>query len=515
MQPFLPRLTFLALLGAAFSSASSADTAQGSDALPLGSRRELFVDDSLIEKFVGATALRLHPPTAQEIAIKFDQLWEGNASGYMTVMRDGDPLRMIYRGHRMIWTEKRMRMANSPVVCYAESRDGLTWSKPNLGLFAWRGPGAKEMRDPKANNIVWPGSTEANTFVPFLDTRPGCPADEKFKAVGGVQKTGLLLFKSPDAIHWTKVSDKPIFTGGTLDSMNTVCWDAERNRYVLYFRAFAGGELGKGLRLIGMAHSPDLHSWSEPVLLEYPGSPPQQMYTNQIAPYLRAPHIWMGFPTRYVDRPMTDQLRSLEPTALRAELTAAYARIGSDLTDGVFMSSRDGVRFRRWDEAFLRPGPQAEGRWMYGDNYQNYGLYETKSSTAGAPNEISMLFSEGYWREELACARRYSMRLDGFVSLNAPFSGGEVITKPLTFTGSELTVNYATSAAGSLRVEIQDSSGNPFPGFSLADTGELVGDSVEQAIHWKNGANLGALAGKPLRLRFVLKDADLYSFVFK
>ena len=214
---------------------------------------------------------------------------------------------------------------------------------------------------------------------------------------------------------------------------------------------------------------------------------------------------------------MTDQLRSLQPVKLRAELTAAYARVGSDLSDGLFMSSRDGIRFHRWDEAFLRPGPEAgasRSNWMYGDNYQGYGLFETASRIDGAPNEISMLFSEGYWREGESRLRRYTLRLDGFVSVQAPFHGGEVVTKPVVFDGDELQINYSTSAAGSARVELQDASGNPLSGFALDDCIESIGDSVQQTVRWKSGHDVGRMAGQPVRLRFALKDADLYSFQF-
>lgn len=480
------------------------------DPIDVGSRRELFVDDHLIESLIGAR-LVLHRPQAHEVAMKFDQPWEGNTSGYVTVMRDGDLLRMIYCGHRMIWDSGRLLMSHSPVVCYAESRDGITWKKPELRLFAWRGKDADKLSDPLANNMVWPGSSESGTFVPFLDTRPGCPESEKFKAVGGVHKTGLFLFTSPDAIHWTK-SEEAIFKRGALDSMNVVFWDSQAKRYVLYYRTVVDG-----LRSIAMTTSPDLHDWLESVPLEYPGSPPQQMYTNQIAPYPRAPHILMGFPTRYTARAMTDQLRSLPPKTLRGELADAYARVGSDLTDGVFMSSRDGVRFRRWDEAFLRPGPQAgpgSSRWMYGDNYQNYGLFETASNIDGAPSELSMLFSEGYWQDAETRLRRYSIRLDGFVSVQALYAGGEVITKPLRFAGDKLKINYETSAAGSVRVELQTADGQPIDGFALDDCPEIIGDHVDHIVRWKGGSNLAELAGTAVRLRVVLKDADLYSLRF-
>lgn len=498
------RLTFTLLIVAVARPALAGET------INIGSRRELFVDRYLIDK-LDAARLTLHHPQPREVAIRFDQPWEGNTSGYPTVMRDGELFRMIYGGHRMIWESGKLQMSHSPVVCYAESRDGITWTKPHLRKFPLLGQMAKQVSDPLANNIVWPGSPYSGTFVPFLDARPGCPASEKFKAVGGNYKTGLHLFTSPDAIQWTK-SEEAIFKQGALDSMNVVFWDPREEKYVLYYRTVV-----EGMRSISMATSPDLRTWSEPVALEYPGSPRQQMYTNGIQSYHRARHLRFGFPTRYTARQMTDELRSLEPVKLRAELTAAYARVGSDLTDGLFMSSRDGIRFHRWDEAFLRPGPEAgasRSNWMYGDNYQSYGLFETASEIEGAPNEISMLFSEGYWRDGESRLRRYTIRLDGFVSVQAPFSGGEVLTKPLVFGGDELHINFSTSAAGSVRVEIQDAAGKTISGHALEDSIEMVGDSVERTVRWAHGDDVSNIVGQPVRLRFVLKDADLYSFQF-
>jgi hypothetical protein len=102
--------------------------------------------------------------------------------------------------------------------------------------------------------------------------------------------------------------------------------------------------------------------------------------------------------------------------------------------------------------------------------------------------------------------------LDGFVSLHAPMSGGEVLTKPLTFTSESLSMNFATSAAGSVKVEIQDANGKAIPDFTLSDCEEHFGDSIERAVVWKSGSDVSPLAGNRVRLRFVLKDADVYSF---
>jgi len=485
---------------------AAAGDANSEEPVAIGSRRELFVDRALIDRLDGGAELRLHHPRRRDVAVLFDKPWEGNASGYTTVFRDGDLYRMYYRGHRYIIDDPPLRQAQPEVVCYAESRDGIHWVKPNLGLFDW--PGAEE------NNIIWRGGPETHNFAPFKDTNPDCPPEQRYKAVGGtVTSKGLLPFQSPDGIHWSKLSDGPVVTEGAFDSHNTAFWDAARGRYAMYVRYFTEGEF-EGLRSIGVSYSDDFEHWSEPVGLTYPDSPPQQMYTNQIAPYHRAPHILMGFPTRYVARPLTEHVKTLEPVSLRTLLFAASRRVGTDLTDGVFMSSRDGQTFHRWDEAFLRPGPEAEGRWIYGDNYQCYGLFETQSDTPGGPPEISMLFTEGAWRDDAHCLRRCTIRLDGFVSLSAPFAGGELTTKPVVFTGRHLFLNYSTSAAGSVRVELQDADGRPIPGYTLDEAQELYGDSTAHHAAWAGGRDVAPLAGKPVRLRFVLKDADVFSYRF-
>ena len=491
-----------------FLVATVTATAVAEPPVALKSRRELFVDDFLIASQEGKVHLRLHEPRRNEVALRFDRPWEGNTSGYPTIMYDGQRYRMIYRGHRMTWASGKLLMANSPVVCYAESKDGIHWQRPELNLYKWQGKDRDQLTDLTANNIVWPGSSYSGTFVPFDDTNPACKPAERFKAIGGNHKVGLHLFTSPDAIHWTK-RDVPIFTTGALDSMNTMFWDSRLKKYTLYFRTVRAG-----LRSIDVSYSEDLKTWTKAVPLSYGDSPPQQMYTNGIEPYYRAPHILVGFPTRYTARPITGKLAKLPPIELRKQLGDAYARVASDLTDGLFMSSRDGLNFTRWDDAFLRPAREsrsAPGNWMYGDNYQSYGLFETK--TASGETEISFLVNHGYWQEYKSFVQRYSIRPDGFVSLHAPYAGGQVVTKPLTFAGSALLLNYATSAAGSLKVELQDEAGDAIAGFRLADCQELIGNSLEQTVSWKGGS-LEKLAGKVIRIRFVLRDADLYALQF-
>src|SRR5690606_28454548 len=107
------------------------------------------------------------------------------------------------------------------------------------------------------------------------------------------------------------------------------------------------------------------------------------------------------------------------------------------------------------------------------------------------------------------------LRLDGMVSINAGFHGGEFTTKPFVYTGENLVLNFETSAVGSIRIELQDARGNPISGYELENFAPLWGDHVEHTVTWGAnptwGTSLRKLQGLPVRLRFVLRDADLYS----
>jgi hypothetical protein len=98
--------------------------------------------------------------------------------------------------------------------------------------------------------------------------------------------------------------------------------------------------------------------------------------------------------------------------------------------------------------------------------------------------------------------------------VRAEAAGGEMITKPITFTGSRLVLNHVTAATGSVRVEIQDASGTPIPGYALADCTARTGDKMEETMSWTGGSDISALAGTPIRLRFVLQDSDVYTMRF-
>ena len=505
----------------------------------IGSRRELFVDDALVEQLVGKADFRLQHPTPREVVMVHDAPWEGNNTTYHCVFQDGDRYRMFYvTGHLAAKNNQLDTRVES--FCYAESDDGIHWRKPELGLHEFQGS--------KANNIVisraMAQAHQARIGAPavFKDTNPQAAPDARYKMfLSSERPLGMLPMKSPDGIHWTPMSKTPVITDGAFDAMNLAFWDSERGEYRSYWRYFTAGVTKDkqwepaGVRAIRTATSKDLIHWENQANLDYPGSPEEQLYENGIHPYHRAPHLLIGLPVRYVDRANPEyttpevgngragpdrirqwpaSLRSLPDAEQRQARAALIERLGSALTEGLFMSSRDGVTFRRWNEAFLRPGIERPGTWNYGQQFVCWQLVETKSAFEGAPHELSLYATEGSWLDQGKSLRRYTLRLDGFVSINVPMSGGELITKPIQFSGKALSLNFASSAAGDIRVEIQDAAGKPLPGYTLADCPPVFGDVIERSVAWKSGSDVGELAGKAVRLRFVLRDADLYSFRF-
>ena len=466
--------------------------------LPIGSRRELFVDRFLIERLTNAR-LHLHEPRDEGVAIRMDQPCEGPYAGYSTVIKDGERFRMYYRGVSKLGLDG----SENEKTCLAESHDGITWTKPELGLFEFNGS--------KANNIVLDKAAPVtHNFCPMLDTRPGVAPAERYKAVGGTGDK-LFAFVSADGLRWKKLRDEPILSTRDVpfqhihlfDSQNLVFWSEPEQTYVCYFRVW------DGLRRIARSTSPDFHTWSPAVLMQQlhddgvsgpQPAPAEHIYTNQTAPYFRAPHIYVAIAARFFEG--------------RQVLNAAQARainvnpqFFQDTSDSVFMTSRGGhIYDRTFLEGYIKPGIGPRN-WVSRTNYPALNIVQT------GPEEMSLYVDQDY-AQPTAHLRRYSLRLDGFASIRAGATEAELLTKPFVFSGSELHINFATSAAGGLRFELQSADGQPLPGFTLADCQEQIGNEIDRSVSWKNAASLAALAGKTVRLRCVLKDADLFSLQF-
>ena len=231
--------------------------------------------------------------------------------------------------------------------------------------------------------------------------------------------------------------------------------------------------------------SRDFLDWSDPVLLEYQaGAPDQHLYTNAVLPYQRAPHLLLGFPTRYLPK----EGQRVEPT---------------------LMISRDRRHFYRWLEAVI-PETAPEDRGGNRSNYMAWGLLDLPDR----PQHFSVYASEAYYTGPDSRLRRFEYRKDGFVSIRADQAGGHVTTKTLTFDGTQLSLNYATSGNGQIRVALLDDQGESLEGFFLDDCEPLVGDHIDGRVQWKGCSIPKRLIGQPARVHIELRDADLYSIQF-
>jgi len=452
--------------------------------LDLGSRLEPFVDRYLIARLDGCEHV-LHHPHPEGVALAFDEPWEGRFAACITVLHDGDRYRMVYRGKPDATPD-----GENEVTCYAESDDGITFHKPHLNL------------SPAGYNVLIDGSSGVgHNYAPFIDANPDCRPDERYKAMAGLHNTGIFVYTSPDGLHWRKLVEQPVITSEAFafDSQNVAFWSEAEGCYLFYFRTWKSvGE--EGFRWVSRATSPDLRHWSEPVEMDTGDAPFEHLYTQQTHPYFRAPHIYISLAARF----WPGKVAIDEATAAAIDVHPDYWH---DVSDGVLMTSRGGNRYdRTFLESFIRPGLEP-GNWVSRTNYPGLGVVPT------GPAEMSV-YAHCHYGQPSCHAARYSLRTDGFASVHAGYAGGEMLTHPLRFTGSRLALNVATSAAGEVRVEIQDAAGQALPGFALADCLPIYCDGIARTVAWQGGPDVGGLAGQAVRLRLHLKDADVYALQF-
>ena len=436
------------------------------EAEAIGKRLEPLVDDYLLERLTGSAQLVAQRPEPRDVALTADAPWEGNTSAYYTIFQDGGKYRMYYRGSHV--DEKSGKPTHRELACYAESTDGLRFTKPELGIFEFNGS--------KANNIVWDGEG-THCFTPFLDANPNASPDAKYKALTRV-KGGLVALKSADGIRWQKMAERPVITKGAFDSQNLAFWDPHLGKYREFHRAF------RKHRDIMTGTSDDFLSWTDPQFLDYPDAPPEHLYTNAVMSYPGAAHVLIGFPTRF------------EPKSQQVE--------------PIFMVSRDGQTFRRYADAVI-PRDAPADRQGNRSNYMAWGLVQLP----GQPGEWSVYAKEAYYSGPGSRVRRFVYRQDGLVAVTATAEGGDAHTRPITFEGRKLVLNYRTAQNGSVRVELQDADGQPLKGFAAADSRPLRGDQLSATAAWASGDDLSRLAGQPIRLRFLLQDAELFALKFE
>ena len=477
--------------------------------LHLGSRRELMLDDYLFQT-IQDLEFRQHSPRDAEKILDLDADWEGRkhhgftVCGYPGVLEDEGRFRLYYASY--LGMRFKPRDPETQFTCYAESEDGVIWQRVNLGRIDFEGS--------TDNNILLKGSTSHN-FAPFIDTRPGVPASERYKAVGGNGEA--YVFASPNGLDWRKLKQEPILDGeeeafdrygairwgmdptqerAILDSLNVSFWDPALQQYVLFFRAYLpclsrdGRRRLPETRSVMRATSRDFLTWENIEPIEY-GEPRRawrhSLYTTALKPYYRAPHLLLGFPLRTAPR-------------------KPFYGTSHGISETAFMYSRGTRNFVVVEEPFLRPGRDSRN-WSKHGNLMAWGMLQTNE------DELSFYYLQHDHQPD-TFIRRGVLRIDGFRSLHGGgFPGGVAITRPLIFAGDRLEINAATGAGGGVQIGFLDAkTEQPLPGFEASK--EFYGDEIQHFVEFGEGPDLSSLAGKPVRLKLILHGADLFSLKF-
>ena len=466
----------------------------------IGKNREVFWDNYLIDTERTTAFHRVMEPTKKESVFAFDKGFELLSISYPHLVKVGDTHRLYYI------TSNGREDAPQGYLAVIESTDGFNWHKPHLNIF--------DMPELTENNIVLP--VIDNAFV-FTDTNPSCPENEKFKAVVKVVDHDakepemiemLWCYTSPDGYHFTK--SHMMTNKGHFDSLNTAHWNGEK--YLAFIRSFhniiPGGEISDATRDVRVMYSDDIKTWTTPELIEFNDDLDYPLYTNNVIPCERAPQILMGFPTRYEEKRTwegtTQQLPSF-PRKKAASEKFNLDRVGRVVTDGIFMCSRDGKSWYRYNEPFFANGYESIENWVYGDAYPCYGFIDSGFET------YYMYRIDGKLGSEPKRLSRYEITKDRFACIMADSVEKVLVTNPIIFDGKELHLNFSGTAFGYMYLDVLDENGNPLSGESY----EIYGDTIDRTVIFPDGSDFSKFAGTPVRLRFRMMNTKLFSLKFE
>ncbi len=485
-------------------------TGHASEPIDLGTRKHLFIDFSLIDQ-ADDVSLRVNPPIVGGVAIHRDRAWEHHIHFMNSVIDDNGLARMWYASSNM-----GAGNLHSYRWGYAESLDGVHWRKPDLGLV--------ELNGVRSNNLLpgVPGSVLKD---------PTAPPEERYKGYWlnwdpDLGPLGFGYSVSPDGLRFTWKGGNGVALHG--DSQNQVFWDERIGRYVAYFRSWVpAGRDGQSLsangpwrRAVARWETDDLTSrdgWQltdTPVDIRGPrltgelptvlaldeqDPPDMDIYTPSVVKYPGADDVYIS--TFSVYRHFTE-----------AEILDAETRRNDGLMEIQLAVSRDGITWERPDRRpYVRIDPDGpRSRMLYSalgmvirdrSIYQYATAYDQSHGLKRKNNPAGQVI----WTQQ---------RLDGFVSAEAAYDGGQLITKPLVFSGTRLELNVDASASGDVRIELQDSEGRGIEGYTLDECDRVLGNHIRHVVTWKGKARLPASQGKPMRLRIAMRGAKLYALQF-
>lgn len=473
--------------------------------IELGDRKRLTWDDSLFDKFDGVRFEMHRPHLTRERNLVADKPWESwQMGGMSSFLHDNGKFRLWYG------VSHGIRNGEEYAICYAESDDGIQWTKPNLGLVEYNGS--------KENNLVFP----YNSVVGQVFIEADAPSDERYKMLVAIfppdypkVKRYLSLLTSPDGLLWTK-ADKDVVPDGefALDTQSQAFYDRDRKSYVLFTR------MGPW-RQVGRSESKNPFAFPPPVNVMRPDDPVKaDYYQAGVTKYEHASNAYFGLVPVFF-HPGDAQGKPLDDNP---PFTVTYGKnpitvVMPDTLDIHLFTSNDSIAWQRRGEhePFIGLGPDGEfdSRSLYpGVGYAVVGNEIWLYYSAYDCTHIESLDGEKPFEKYLGTITRATMRLDGFVSANAGHGSAELITKPITFTGDRLELNVDCSGGGHLNVELQSADGQPIPGYTLADCDRIYHNNIRKTVTWKGKADVSSLKGKSVRINLAMRDAKLYALQF-
>ena len=518
-------------------------SAQNEKPVNIGKNKQLFIDFSLIDSHSNIT-LVMNPPIKRGITLPADKPWENYRIGsYGEVFEDEGLYRMWYESAYKLYDTEKADYVTKSATCYAVSVDGIHWEKPAVGNFDFPGY--------EANNIVFDFVHHGAVFKDL-----SAPQDKRYKTVIYRYDENMVYNDaaySPDGLHdWTIVESRMNYL---TDSQNMAFFDDQLGKYVFYFRGWTHNLMRTVVRFEAdnfldpwpvtkpgpksvykhEARYPVISNEAQVVIQTDETDPdPTDYYNPSVVKYPEAPDVYLAFPSMFFhlpEPPMGVEL-SEEDFVYSAGLEPPYTHIprhydapaspemkrrgvetrNCGFLDIRMLTSRDGIDWNRsYNQPYVSLGTEHEpdNATMYmfvgmiirgGKIYQYYtGNRSWHSSSDECDGEILLL----------------EQRLDGFVSADAAYEGGEILTKPFIFTGSELHLNINTSAIGSAAVSITDENGVPYPGYEIPDCDVIRGNFIDKRVTWHDSGDVGKFAGKTVRLRFLMQGSKLYSLKFE
>ena len=478
-------VSFLALAGGA-ATAAATRTADPLAGAPQGPWRRLFLDAAVVEAQQGLErvfhAAEKHPANP---VIRVDKPWETARaiSGpyvYGTVLWDDGRLRMWYQV---------LNQGNH--VGYAESRDGVTWTKPELGIIQHEG---------RPTNLVvsafQPDVTGGVCHNPSVVMRPGGEPERRYALYG--YDNGPRVAYSPDGLRWRyPPGNEPLFASS--DVVNFF-HDPYEDRYTATWKT--GSRRG---RAVGVAWSKDGVQWTKPfdgpVFMADDLDPDAtQVYGMPAFPYqglyLGQPWIYRARYFKYGDYSVKKMHEAQADSTRAMEVQIAW--------------SWDMVNWTRPPERpqFIPLG--APGEW-------DDGMIFTARAPVVVGDKLHFYYGgcDAFHDDKRVKAGigLATLRLDGFCSLRAGAREGWLITRREPMREPAVVINARVSPGGAIAAEILDRHDRVVPGFSRAECEPFAGDAVAHELRWKAGKLPTGDAHPDWKIRFWLHNAELFSYL--